>query len=123
MRLRAAIVLGGLIACQFILCWPSLLGQRILLPLDVLRYPRVYLPAPRDLGRPVDFSYSDQVLQLEMFRQYAVAEVRAGRLPLWNPLNYCGSPFLANNQSAVLSPYRLIDYAWDSPAAIAWRQL
>src|SRR5262249_33307184 len=50
-------------------------------------------------------------------------EVRSGRLPLWDPRNYCGAPFLANNQSAVFSPFRLLDYLWPNPLALAWGQM
>jgi hypothetical protein len=63
------------------------------------------------------------VLQLEPNRLFAAREVRSGRLPLWNPCNYCGAPFLAGNQPAVFSPFRLIDYIWPGPISIAWGQL
>jgi hypothetical protein len=66
---------------------------------------------------------SDLVLQIEPFRRFAVAEVRAGRVPLWNPLSYAGAPFLAANQPAVFSPFRLLDYLWPDPRVIAWGQL
>jgi hypothetical protein len=52
-----------------------------------------------------------------------VDEVRAGRLPLWNPHGYAGYPHVAANQTAVFSPYRLIDYAWPGPEALAWTQI
>jgi hypothetical protein len=37
-----------------------------------------------------------------------VAALRAGHLPTWNPANGNGQPFLANGQSAVLSPFTLL---------------
>src|SRR5690242_8323036 len=83
--LRALIVLAGVLIPQAILTGPALLGRAILLPLDILKLPGVYLP-PRYLGvesRHQDMTYSDLVLQLEPNRQFAVREVRAGRLPLW----------------------------------------
>jgi hypothetical protein len=69
---------------------------------------------------PHDAVFSDEVEQMEMFRLFAVAEVRQGRLPLWNPYNYCGAPFLAANQSAVFSPFRLPDYVFPGPRTMAW---
>src|SRR5580658_3617939 len=111
---RAAILLAGLCATQLILFGPSLLGRKILLPLDVLAQPWAYL-SPADTtawGRPLDVTLSDPVFQTELDRQFAVAEVRAGRLPLWNPHEYCGQPFLAASQTAVFSPFRLLDYCW-----------
>lgn len=43
-------------------------------------------------------------LQFYPWRAYAFAELRAGRLPLWNPYNGGGAPLLANYQTAVLYP-------------------
>lgn len=35
---------------------------------------------------------------------YAAAEVRHGRIPLWNPHAFAGAPFLANPHAAVFFP-------------------
>ncbi len=43
-------------------------------------------------------------LQFYPWRAYAFAELRAGRLPLWNPYNGGGAPLLANYQTAILYP-------------------
>jgi hypothetical protein len=121
---RIAILLLGLILGQAILIGPSLLGRKVLLPLDLLAAPGAYLPADRmHLTSPPNNSLFDAVLLFEMTRQYAVSEVRAGHIPLWNPYNYCGAPFLAANQTAVLSPFRLLDYLWPGPTVLAWDQL
>src|SRR5690242_12904097 len=87
--IRATILLLGLIVPQAVLIGPSLIGQQILLPLDLLGLPGVYLPAGQFRG-PLNSAplYSDLVLQLEPNRLFAAREVRAGRLPLWNPYNY-----------------------------------
>jgi len=121
---RISLLLLGIILPQLLLYWPSLTGRKILLPLDILVAPNVYLPAGAapDIAPP-NMILSDLVFALEPFRRFAVDEVRAGRMPLWNPSIYCGAPFLANNQSAVFSPYRILDYLIDSPIAIAWTQL
>lgn len=44
------------------------------------------------------------------FLHYDVAQVRAAHLPTWNPGNGNGGPYLANGQSAVLSPYTGLYY-------------
>ncbi|MBX3413760.1 MAG: hypothetical protein KF708_13800 [Pirellulales bacterium] len=116
---RAIGVLGGIMAIQFLLYGSSLLGRTIFLPLDLLP---TYLPgisADVDLNS-VDPSYADLVLVDEVFRVRAAREVRAGRLPLWDPDNFAGAPFIANNISAVFSPYRLLDYLFPSPVTVAW---
>lgn len=38
---------------------------------------------------------------------FAARELRAGRLPLWNPHLYSGAPFIADNQSGVFYPPNL----------------
>jgi len=122
---RAAVLIGGLCATQLILFGPSLMGRKILLPLDVLATPRMYL-SPADCvawGPSLDPILADPVCEVEPDRQFAIAELRAGRLPLWNPHEYCGQPFLAANQTAVLSPFRIPDYFWPAPTVIAWDQL
>jgi hypothetical protein len=117
--------LAGLVLPQVVLYGPSLVGTKVLLPLDLLRMPGLYQPAGDGAG-PVysdDIYLCDAVYQFEPMRRFSAAEVRAGRLPLWRPGVYGGAPFLAQNQSAVFSPLRLLDYAWTSPRAIAWREV
>ncbi len=43
-------------------------------------------------------------LQFYPWRSYAFDELRAGRLPLWNPYSAGGAPLLANYQTAVFYP-------------------
>ncbi|MDZ4771501.1 MAG: YfhO family protein [Planctomycetota bacterium] len=110
---------------QFALFWPSLTGQKILLPLDVLTIGTNWIPDGEPLRREAaqDRYLSDLAMVTEINRCFAVSEVRAGRFPLWNPHIYCGAPFFASNHPAVLSPYRLLDYAWPGVEAIAWGQV
>jgi hypothetical protein len=42
------------------------------------------------------------------WRVHAAEALREGRLPLWNPYVLCGTPFLANFQSAVFYPPNLL---------------
>jgi hypothetical protein len=120
---RVAVLLVGLLLPQVVLLGSSLWGGTILLPLDVLAQGTTYVP-PATPGAepppPKDPLQSDLVFQAEVYRRLVVDEVRAGRLPLWNPYNYCGHPLLAANQPGAFSPYRLLDYLWPSPVALAW---
>ncbi len=57
------------------------------------------------------------LLQFVPWRTYALAVLRQGHLPLWNPLVGMGAPLLANYQSALLYPPNLLllmDPAWGS---------
>jgi hypothetical protein len=120
-----ALLLAGLLVPTLLILGPALVGNRILLDVALLGQPGFYLPvdARRPWPPPHDRILVDAIYQFEQYRVYAARAVRSGRLPLWSGLNYCGSPFLAANQTAVFSPYRLLDYLWPSPRAIAWGQL
>jgi hypothetical protein len=48
------------------------------------------------------------LLQFWPWRHSAAGELRAGRVPLWNPYTGNGTPLLADHQSAVLYPLNLI---------------
>lgn len=119
-----ALLIAAILLPHSVLFWPSLAGRTLILPMDNLSSPSVYLPAepghPQVLSR--NWGLSDLVLYNAPVRDYAVREVRAGRLPLWNPYNYCGAPFLAN-QSEVFSPFQAPCYLFPDPRAGAWIQL
>lgn len=58
----------------------------------------------------------DGVAQFYPWRLFAARELRAGRLALWNPHQFCGYPFAANGQSAIFYPpnwlLALVDVRW-----------
>lgn len=53
---------------------------------------------------PNKAQYPDTIRQLYPWRTLVTEELKAGRLPLWNPYNFSGTPLLANFQSAVFYP-------------------
>ena len=121
-RLRAVVVLAGLVAAQVVLIGPSLIGARILLPLDVLAMDAYYLPGTAEysdveLRNP---GISDPVLIYEHQRRFAAREIRAGRLPLWIPHQYAGAP---SATWATYSPFHLPYYLFPGPATLAWVHL
>lgn len=48
---------------------------------------------------------SDEVTEMQPWAMFNRDELRAGRVPLWNPWNGAGAPHFANYQSAVFSPF------------------
>jgi hypothetical protein len=50
----------------------------------------------------------DSVGQFYPWRHFAAHELRTGRIPLWNPYQFSGTPFVANSQSAVFYPGNLL---------------
>lgn len=118
---RVLLVIIGLCLWQSLLYGPSLVGRRILLPLELLAEGGVYLPtgtAAAKSGRH-DASRFDVVLQFEPERQFAARELAAGRWPRWLPYEYCGVPM----RFSVLAPLFLFKASTTSPVVLAWAQL
>jgi len=92
-------------------CSRALLGGKALLPLDLtLRmapwrcYAQERFPGFERVANPM----LDPIQQYYPWRHYAVSQLQAGRLPLWNPHAFSGTPFLANLQSALFYPPNLL---------------
>jgi hypothetical protein len=101
----ALIIIGA--ACVF--CWPVFAG-RIMLPADMclLMLPwRALQSQFPDFYRPHN-PMLDPIQQYLPWRIFVVESVRSGLIPLWNPYQFCGTPFLANLQSTLLYPLNLL---------------
>lgn len=116
---RAGILLAGIVLLQVIVYGPSLIGAKLLMPLDLLAERDYYLPHIEHWQEvaPRNFALEDQVTYYEFARRFAAAEFRAGRLPLWNPDYYAGAPFV---RWAKYSPFNMVYYALPSPVTLAW---
>ncbi|MCP4901994.1 MAG: hypothetical protein GY906_33940 [bacterium] len=118
--LRVLVVVAGIFLGQAVLYGPSLTGQRLLLPLDLLK--GTYLP---DTDQYKDVEIHDRVLSDRIdsfvwFRRFAAAEVRQGRLPTWTPNIFAGAPFARFDKYC---PFHLIYYVFPGPRTLAWVQL
>ena len=118
---RLLIVLVGIIAGQAILYGPSFVGKKILLPLDLLAVPGVYLPQTPEAEQivPHDVVLSDLVLQFEPERRFSAGEIHAGRFPMWTTYQYAGSPLVWPK----FSPFILLGCLVLSPVILPWVQL
>lgn len=56
------------------------------------------------LARNEVFTFRDHLDYFQPLRFFTTEHLRAGRLPLWNPYNASGEPWLANPQTAVFYP-------------------
>jgi hypothetical protein len=119
---RLAILLAGIVTSQVILYGHSLIGTKILLPLDLLALPNVYLPMASETRGivPHDVVQSDLAYLVEPERHFVASELRAGHWPMWVPGQYAGKPVL---QGPWLSPLSLLLAAFPSPVVLAWHQL
>ncbi|MEK7569852.1 MAG: YfhO family protein [Patescibacteria group bacterium] len=60
----------------------------------------------------------DSLVQAYPYHVFTNAAIRQGKLPLWNPLIFAGTPFFANGQAAVLSPLKAL--FWSLPPAVSF---
>jgi hypothetical protein len=74
---------------------------------------------PRDLV-PWNVLQFDGITQFYPWRLFAAETWRSGYVPLWNPHQFCGTPFLANGQSAVLYLPNLIFVLMQPKFAFGW---
>lgn len=120
-NLGAVAAVVGIVVGQFVLYGPSLVGHKILLPLDLLAQPQFYLPQTPEIARvvPHDPIMSDLVLESEPLRRFAVSELWSGRLPFWLPGIFGGAPAYR----WTLSPAVLLRYVFASPVVLAWSQM
>lgn len=72
---------------------------------------------PDDFERPENPLMSDVVTAFFPYYYATKQALSMGEWPLWNPLQYAGMPLLANAQSAVFYPPRLLHYFFDVPTA------
>ena len=100
--------LAGLLLCALavtLFLGPALLTGRYLSPADLLFDDPPWAAArPPGWHGPANGLLSDSVLQFEPWLAYSAARLHAGALPLWNPDNMLGAPFIGNMQSAVFYP-------------------
>jgi hypothetical protein len=55
----------------------------------------------------------DALGQYFPWRAFAARELQAGHIPLWNPHQFSGAPFVANGQSAVFYPLNIVFWIFD----------
>ena len=115
-----ALVTGLTVIIQFALYWPSFVGHRVLLPVHILTRPGIYLPQdPRQVPLP-NYGRSDLVQVSEPHRWFMAAEYRAGRIPLWTPYAFCGTPLA---RAPIFSPFELLYVLCPTPRVLPWIQL
>jgi hypothetical protein len=98
-----------LLSCLFL--WRSVFAGDVFLPAGLLGH---VAPWKNHLGLdtlpPWNPLRWDGIAQFYPWRHFAAQSVRAGTIPLWNPYQFCGTPFVANSQSAVFYPGNLLFY-------------
>lgn len=101
----AGILFAGLLLVFFM---TPILRREVLSPADLLLKSAPWRQAAPPDFEPANALLSDYVYQMRPWQSFTVSSLKAGRIPLWDPHNYAGAPFLGNGQSAVLYPLNLL---------------
>jgi hypothetical protein len=87
---------------------PDLIAVALLIGLWLLFFWRLFTPVQADQASLKQGDFSGQFVA---FAGYQYARFAAGEIPLWNPYNNGGLPFIADTQAAVFYPPRLLTIA------------
>ena len=102
-----------ILVCVFL--WRPIFAGRALLPGDYLAemkpWNTVVKPsASSPQWNPLQW---DAIAQFYPWRVLYARSMSSGKIPLWNPYEFHGTPFLANGQSAVLYPPNVVFLLFD----------
>ncbi|HEV8071355.1 MAG TPA: hypothetical protein VGP76_26815 [Planctomycetaceae bacterium] len=113
---------AGWLIPQIALLGPALVGRTVDIPVDLLARHSVFLPASEEYAQVVvhhDVELTDLVFCNPAGREFFAKELRAGRLPTWNPNNFAGAPIVGWGYS----PFEISYYLVPSPVTVAWISL
>lgn len=114
--LTAALLYGVLSLALFA---PGLMPGKTISTADSLYFaPPWAAQRPASLHRPANNELGDSVVQFQPFLAYAKRQLPS--VPLWNPYLMSGRPFLADDQSAVFSPFNLPAYVLPLLSSLGW---
>ncbi|MFZ4828398.1 MAG: oligosaccharide flippase family protein [Phototrophicaceae bacterium] len=121
--LRETLLALILLICPLILFWQQTLGGRTLLPTENLYQFEPYATYQEVVNAPsVPYNalVSDLVLQNLQWKAFIKANLEQGEVPLWNPYQLGGIPFMAAGQPSTLYPLNLIYYVLPIEIAYGW---
>lgn len=96
---------------------PDAVAVVALILLWLLFFWRLFTPTPAD---QLSLAHGDFSRQFVTFGAYQHERFSAGQVPLWNPYNNGGLPFIADTQAAVFYPPRLLTIALSNLGGSGW---
>ena len=115
--------LALLFVLPLVLFWAQTVGGRTLIPAENLYQYEPYATYRETAGAPSvpqNALVSDLVLQNFQWKTFIRQSLAAGEIPLWNPHQFGGIPFLAAGQQSALYPLSVLYYVLPLPAAYGW---
>lgn len=117
------LIIALLFALPLIMFWGQTLGGRTLLPTENL-YQFEPWATYRDVVKapsiPHNALLSDLVLENYQWKSFIRQSISQGEIPLWNPHQFAGIPFLAAGQQSALYPLSILYYLLPLTAAYGW---
>ncbi len=116
-------IIALLFLLPLLMFWPQTMGGRTLLPTEnIYQYEpwasyREVVKAP---DVPQNALVSDLILENYQWKQFIRQSLAEREIPLWNPYQFSGIPFLAAGQQSALYPFSLIYYVLPLTAAYGW---
>ena len=117
------LIISFLLLLPLVMFYQQTLGDRTLLPTENLYQ---YLPhsAYREVVHAPDIPHnhllSDMILQNYQWKWFIREQLSQGEIPLWNPHQFSGIPFLAAGQQSALYPLSVIYYIMPLTSAYGW---
>jgi len=116
-------VIALLFILPLVLFWQQTLGGKTLLPTENL-YQYEPFATYREVVKAPDVPYnallSDLVLENFQWKSFIRESISSADIPLWNPHQFSGIPFLAAGQQSTLYPFSVLYYVLPLPAAYGW---
>lgn len=117
------IILVVLLALPLGMFWQQTLGGQTLVPAENLFVAEPYHTDSERVSAPAyphNHLVSDLVLQNFQWKSFIRAQLAEGEVPLWNPHQFGGIPFLAAGQHSALYPLSIMYYALPLAQAYGW---
>ncbi len=117
------LIVVGLLALPLLFFFPVTLGGKTLIPADNLYQYEPWLSDRAAVGVPEiphNALLSDLLLENYQWKSFIRQSLSDGTIPLWQPEQFAGTPFLAAGQHSALYPFSLIYYVLPLPLAYGW---
>jgi len=122
-RLPDILMIALLFVLPLIMFWQQTVGGYTLLPTENLFQFEpfaTYREVAKAPAIPHNALLSDLVLENYQWKSFIRENIAEGEIPLWNPYQFSGIPFLAAGQQSTLYPFSIIYYVLPLTAAYGW---
>ena len=105
-----------------VMFWQQTVGGRTLLPTENIYQFEPFATYKEVVSAPEPHNklLSDLVLENYQWKSFIRQSLSSAEIPLWNPHQFAGIPFLAAGQQSALYPFSLLYYVLPLPAAYGW---